>query len=88
VYNCHRQLRKHSQGGLNRWTVLQRGGYSVWGESWKRCSKNFQSCSEYVKNKLANYGEWCEFIEMCFDANSPISINLKEMLFKLAEGKK
>ena len=42
---------------------------------------------EYVKNKLANSGEWREFIEMCFDPNSPISSNLKEMLFKLSEEK-
>ena len=40
---------------------------------------------KYLKNKLANSGEWREFVEMCFDPNSPISSNLKEMLFKLAE---
>jgi repressor LexA len=40
---------------------------------------------EYVKNKLANSREWREFVEMCFDPNSPISNTLKEMLFKLSE---
>ena len=49
--------------------------------------KKFDYQPEYIKNKLANSGEWREFVEMCFDPNSPISSNLKEMLFKLAEGK-
>ena len=43
---------------------------------------------EYVKNKLANSDEWREFVEMCFDPNSPISSRLKEALFQLAEEKK
>ena len=42
---------------------------------------------EYLKNKLANSGEWREFVEMCFDPNSPISSKLKETLFQLAEEK-
>ena len=50
--------------------------------------KKFDYQPEYIKNKLANSGEWREFVEMCFDPNSPISSNLKEMLFKIAEGKK
>ena len=50
--------------------------------------KKFDYQPEYIKNKLANSGEWREFVEMCFDPGSPISSNLKEMLFKLAEGKK
>ena len=49
--------------------------------------KKFDYQPEYVKNKLANSGEWREFVEMCFDPNSPISNNLKEMLFQLAEEK-
>jgi len=39
---------------------------------------------EYLKNKLANSSEWREFVEMCFDPNSPISSKLKETLFQMA----
>jgi len=49
--------------------------------------KKFDYQPEYLKNKLANSGEWREFVEMCFDPNSPISSTLKETLFKLADGK-
>jgi len=48
--------------------------------------KRFDYQPEFLKDKLSNSGEWREFVEMCFDPNSPISNNLKEMLFKLAGG--
>ena len=50
--------------------------------------KKFDYQPEYIKNKLANSSEWREFVEMCFDPNSPISSRLKEALFQLAEEKK
>jgi len=50
--------------------------------------KKYDYQPEYLKDKLANSKEWREFVEMCFDPNSPISSNLKEMLFKLSEKNK
>ena len=49
--------------------------------------KKFDYQPEYLKNKLANSDEWREFVEMCFDPNSPISSKLKETLFQIAEEK-
>jgi transcriptional regulator with XRE-family HTH domain len=42
----------------------------------------------YIKNKFTNTDEWREFVEMCFDPNSPISNKLKETLFQLSEENK
>jgi len=48
--------------------------------------KKYDYQPEYVKNKLSNSGEWREFVEMCFDPNSPIISKLKETLFQMAGG--
>jgi transcriptional regulator with XRE-family HTH domain len=48
----------------------------------------FEYKPEYIQNKLANSKEWREFVEMCFDPNSPINSKLKESLFQLSEEKK
>ena len=48
--------------------------------------KIFGNHPEYVKNKLANSGEWQEFVEMCFSPGSPINHKLKEMLIQMAGG--
>ena len=48
--------------------------------------KIFGNHSEYVKNKLANSGEWQYFVEMCFDPSSPVNNRLKEMILQMAGG--
>jgi transcriptional regulator with XRE-family HTH domain len=50
--------------------------------------KKYDYQPEYIKNKFANSDEWREFVEMCFDPNSPISSKLKETLFQIAGGEK
>ena len=49
--------------------------------------KKYDYQLEYLKNKFMDTKEWREFVEMCFDPNSPISSKLKETLFQLAEEK-
>jgi transcriptional regulator with XRE-family HTH domain len=39
---------------------------------------------EFLRNKLANSEEWREFVEMCFDPNSPIYSRLKELIMQMA----
>ena len=41
---------------------------------------------EYLRNKFSDTKEWRDFVEMCFDPNSPISSKLKETLFQMASG--
>jgi len=48
--------------------------------------KKYDYQPEYLKDKLSNSKEWREFVEMCFDPNSPISSKLKETLFQMAGG--
>ena len=48
--------------------------------------KKYEYQPEYLKDKLANSSEWREFVEMCFDPNSPINSKLKESLFQMAGG--
>jgi len=48
--------------------------------------KKYAYQPEYLTNKLANSGEWHEFVEMCFDPNSPINNRLKEMIMQMAGG--
>ena len=48
--------------------------------------KKYDYQPEYIKNKLSNSGEWREFVEMCFDPNSPLSSKLKETFFQMAGG--
>jgi len=48
--------------------------------------KKFDYQPAYLKDKLASSEEWREFVEMCFDPNSPISNKLKETLFQMAGG--
>ena len=43
--------------------------------------KKFDYQPEYLKDKFKDTKEWQEFVEMCFDPNSPISNKLKESLF-------
>jgi transcriptional regulator with XRE-family HTH domain len=50
--------------------------------------KKYDYQPEYLKDKLANSKEWREFVEMCFDPNSPISSKLKETLFQMAGGER
>ena len=40
---------------------------------------------DYLKSRFLESKDWREFVEMCFDPNSPISSKLKETLFQLAE---
>jgi len=47
--------------------------------------KRYDYQPEYLTNKLANSGEWREFVEMCFDPGSSINYRLKEMIMKMAE---
>jgi len=48
--------------------------------------KRYDYQPEYLTNKLANSGEWREFVEMCFDPGSSINYKLKEMILQMAEG--
>lgn len=43
---------------------------------------------EYLKSRFADAKEWSDFVEMCFDPNSPISSKLKETIMQMAGGKK
>ena len=47
--------------------------------------KRYAYQPEYLSNKLANSGEWREFVEMCFDPGSAINYKLKEMIMQMAE---
>ena len=47
--------------------------------------KRYDYQPEYLTNKLANSGEWREFVEMCFDPGSSINYKLKEMIMQMAE---
>lgn len=40
------------------------------------------------KEKLKNKAEWGQFVEMCFDPNSPMSARLKETMLQMMEGGK
>lgn len=48
--------------------------------------KKYDYRPEYLTNKLANSGEWQEFVEMCFDPGSSINYKLKEMILQMAGG--
>ena len=48
--------------------------------------KKYSYQPEYLTNKLASSGEWREFVEMCFDPNSPVNNKLKEMIIQMAGG--
>jgi transcriptional regulator with XRE-family HTH domain len=48
--------------------------------------KKYDYQPEYLKSKFRDSKEWREFVEMCFDPNSPISSKLKETLFQMAGG--
>ncbi len=43
---------------------------------------------ETIRDKLANNQEWQQFVEMCFDPNSPMSARLKDALMQMAGEKK
>ena len=46
--------------------------------------KTYNYQPEYLTAKLANSGEWREFVEMCFDPGSAINYKLKEMIIQMA----
>jgi transcriptional regulator with XRE-family HTH domain len=48
--------------------------------------KKYDYQPEYLKSRFTDAKEWREFVEMCFDPNSPISSKLKETLFQMAGG--
>ena len=48
--------------------------------------KTYAYQPEFLKDKLANSGEWQEFVEMCFSPGSPINHKLKEMILQMAGG--
>ncbi|MCL2045031.1 MAG: hypothetical protein FWG88_01415 [Oscillospiraceae bacterium] len=39
-----------------------------------------------IVRKYSDTKEWRDFVEMCFDPNSPISSKLKETLYQMAGG--
>jgi transcriptional regulator with XRE-family HTH domain len=43
---------------------------------------------ENLKAKMSDKQEWEQFVEMCFDPNSPMSTRLKEALMQMAGDKK
>ena len=45
---------------------------------------NYSYQPEYLKSRFMESKDWREFVEMCFDPNSPISSKLKETLFQFA----
>ena len=48
--------------------------------------KKYDYQPKYLTNKLANSDEWREFVEMCFNPDSPINNKLKEMIMQMAGG--
>ena len=43
---------------------------------------------EVIRDKLANNQDWEQFVEMCFDPNSPMSGRLKSALMQMVGDKK
>ena len=41
---------------------------------------------EALKERISKEEDWSEFIEACFDPNSPMSAKLKEMLIGMGKG--
>ena len=39
---------------------------------------------EVIRDRLTNDKDWKQFVEMCFDPNSPMSTRLKEALIQMA----
>ena len=48
--------------------------------------KSYAYQPEYLKSRFADAKEWRDFVEMCFDPNSPINSKLKETIMQMAEG--
>jgi transcriptional regulator with XRE-family HTH domain len=48
--------------------------------------KKYDYQPEYFKSRFADAKEWRDFVEMCFDPNSPISSKLKETIMQMAGG--
>lgn len=85
---------EHSEAAINANALLKYANFFDVSADYilGRCDdpqgKKYDYQPEYLKDKLANSKEWREFVEMCFDPNSPISSRLKESLFQLAEENK
>jgi transcriptional regulator with XRE-family HTH domain len=43
---------------------------------------------EVLREKMASDKEWQQFVEMCFDPNSPMSTRLKEAMMQMVGDKK
>jgi transcriptional regulator with XRE-family HTH domain len=48
--------------------------------------KKYNYQPEYLKSRFTDAKEWRDFVEMCFDPNSPISSKLKETIMQMAGG--
>lgn len=43
---------------------------------------------EVLREKMSDKQDWEQFVEMCFDPDSPMSTRLKDALMQMVEGKK
>ena len=83
---------EHSQVSINANALLKYANFFDVSADYilGRCDDpqgmKFDYQPEYLKTRFKDTKEWREFVEMCFDPNSPISSKLKETLYQMAGG--
>ena len=60
----------------------------IFGRTDNPQGKLYKYESKSFKEKLKNKKEWEQFVEMCFDPNSPMSARLKETMMQMMGGDK
>lgn len=59
----------------------------IFGRTDKPQGKKYAYEPHTFKERMAKQKDWNEFVEACFDPNSPMSAKLKEMMLNMAKDK-
>jgi len=57
----------------------------IFGRTDNPHGKKFSNMPSALQKKVRSQDEWEEFVEMCFDPNSPMSVRLKETLLSMMQ---
>jgi transcriptional regulator with XRE-family HTH domain len=58
----------------------------IFGRTDNPQGKTFENKPPILSDRFADEKDWVEFVEMCFNPNSPMNAKLKEMIMQMSAG--
>jgi transcriptional regulator with XRE-family HTH domain len=58
----------------------------IFGRTDNPQGKMFENKPPILSDRFADEKDWVEFVEMCFNPNSPMNAKLKEMILQISAG--